>query len=104
VTSLAAGDSLCSSGSLFSAANQLTPGRTGFISTPDATMPNPSGVTQLIDVDFVLGPIPGFPASPTNANLTLVVTPVAYSLFDEVQRKGLSLTWLRMRKSPPSPA
>ena len=36
--------------------------------------------------------------------LTLVVTPVAYSLFDEVQRKGLSLTWLRMRKSPPSPA
>jgi hypothetical protein len=41
--------------------------------------------------------------------LTLVVTPVAYSLFDEVQRRGLLspsrlTSSFRARKSPPTPA
>jgi len=69
--SSSASDSPCA---LFPAASQATPGRTGSVSAVDATMPNPASVSSTVNIDFIVGPIPGFPASPTNQNITLVVT------------------------------
>ena len=39
-------------------------------------MPNSGAVAGTVDIDFIVGPNPGFPASPANANITLVVTPL----------------------------
>jgi hypothetical protein len=65
---------------------QTVPGRTGKVAAPDAIMPNATAAATAVDVDVVVGPIPGFPTVPRSGctpsvsslcyNLTLVVTPV----------------------------
>ncbi|MBI4443208.1 MAG: hypothetical protein HY649_07515 [Acidobacteria bacterium] len=55
--------------------SQDAAGRTGSFPGVDATMPNATGVASTVNVDFIVGPIPGFPTAPTNPNITLVVAP-----------------------------
>ncbi|MBI4442719.1 MAG: hypothetical protein HY649_05020 [Acidobacteria bacterium] len=56
-----------------SLAAQDIAGRTGIVSSVDATMPNPASPANTVAVEFTVGPCPGFPAG---KNITLVVTPL----------------------------
>ncbi|MBI2817238.1 MAG: hypothetical protein HYX72_09890 [Acidobacteria bacterium] len=57
------------------ASSQTVAGRSGIISTPDVTMPNPSGSTSTVTVEFILGPnTVAFPAA--GKTVTLEVAPL----------------------------
>ncbi|MBI3894713.1 MAG: hypothetical protein HY313_02160 [Acidobacteria bacterium] len=62
------------------AAAQTRIGRTGFVSSPDVTMPNASGTPNSVIVDFVVGPNTTAKPFPSGKTVTLVVGPVETSL------------------------